>query len=251
MKIEKVNENQIRCTLTKADLAERALRISELAYGSEKAKNLFRDMMRQAQKEFGFNAEDIPLMIEAIPYRECIVLVITKVEDPEELDTKFSNFAPGIREGDPALDEMINEISTAADVLDLFKKIQDSVANNTSGPAESISGTASISDPDSEAENESLSRMFTFSSLANVTRLAQIVGSNYKGISSLYKDEAYGTYILVVDKGSHTREEYNRFCNMVSEYGAMHKSLPATERFLEEHFAPIIKDTALTTLAQL
>ena len=43
MKIEKVNENQIRCTLTREDLASRELKISELAYGTEKAKSLFRD----------------------------------------------------------------------------------------------------------------------------------------------------------------------------------------------------------------
>ena len=67
MKIEKVNENQIRCTLTREDLASRELKISELAYGTEKAKSLFRDMMQQANFEFGFEAEDIPLMIEAIP----------------------------------------------------------------------------------------------------------------------------------------------------------------------------------------
>ena len=43
MKIEKINDNQIRCTLTHADLAARNLKISELAYGTEKAKSLFRD----------------------------------------------------------------------------------------------------------------------------------------------------------------------------------------------------------------
>ena len=67
MKIEKVNDHQIRCTLTKADLADRELKISELAYGTEKAKSLFRDMMQQASAKFGFEADDIPLMIEAIP----------------------------------------------------------------------------------------------------------------------------------------------------------------------------------------
>ena len=49
----------------------------------EKAKSLFRDMMQQAAFEFGFEAEDLPLMIEAIPASaDSIVLVITKVEDP-------------------------------------------------------------------------------------------------------------------------------------------------------------------------
>ena len=95
MKIEKINDNQIRCTLTKEDLASRQLKLSELAYGTEKAKRLFREMMQQANFEFGFEAEDIPLMIEAIPMNaECIVLLITKVEDPEELDTRFARFSP-------------------------------------------------------------------------------------------------------------------------------------------------------------
>ena len=101
MKIEKVNDNQIRCTLTKEDLASRQIKISELAYGTDKAKSLFRDMMQQANFEFGFEAEDIPLMIEAIPMNaECIVLIITKVEDPEELDTRFSRFAPSVHDED-------------------------------------------------------------------------------------------------------------------------------------------------------
>ena len=85
MKIEKINDNQIRCTLTQADLADRELKLSELAYGTEKAKSLFHDMMQQAAAEFGFEAEDIPLMIEAIPTSsDSIVLIITKVEDPEK-----------------------------------------------------------------------------------------------------------------------------------------------------------------------
>ena len=44
MKIEKLNENQIRCTLTHADLAARHLKLSELAYGTEKAKSLLLTM---------------------------------------------------------------------------------------------------------------------------------------------------------------------------------------------------------------
>ncbi len=94
VRIEKISDKQIRCTLNKQDLSDRELRISELAYGTDKAKALFRDMMQQASYEFGFETEDIPLMIEAIPmYPDTLVLVITKVEDPDELDTRFSSFS--------------------------------------------------------------------------------------------------------------------------------------------------------------
>ena len=128
LKIEKVNENQIRCTLTREDLADRQLKLSELAYGSEKAKELFRDMIQQANYEFGFEVNDIPLMVEAIPLSsDSIILVITKIEYPEELDTRFSKFSEPDEEyfdeyeSDSAGEETIQG---ADDILDLFRKIQ-------------------------------------------------------------------------------------------------------------------------------
>ena len=43
MKIERISDNQIRCTLNKEDLEGKETLLSELAFGSEKAKGLFRD----------------------------------------------------------------------------------------------------------------------------------------------------------------------------------------------------------------
>ena len=81
MKIERISDNQIRCTLTSLDLSSRGINLAELAYGSEKARNLFREMIQQAAQEVGFEAEDIPLMVEAIPLSsESIMLIVTKVE---------------------------------------------------------------------------------------------------------------------------------------------------------------------------
>ena len=95
MKIERINDNQIRCTLTSFDLSARNINLMELAYGTEKARKLFREMIQKASNDVGFEAEDIPLMVEAIPLPgESIMLVITKIEDPEELDTRFSKFSP-------------------------------------------------------------------------------------------------------------------------------------------------------------
>ena len=128
MKIEKVNDHQIRCTLTKQDLANRHLKLSELAYGTEKAKMLFQDMMQQANYEFGFESDDIPLMIEAIPTAAgTMILNITKVEYPEELDTRFSKFSDMPDEYDNyTQDDMQDAFSEGADdILDLFKKIKE------------------------------------------------------------------------------------------------------------------------------
>ncbi len=258
MKIEKVNEHQIRCTLTREDLATRELKISELAYGTEKAKTLFRDMMRQAAYECGFEAEDIPLMIEAIPLNsECIVLIITKVEDPEELDTRFSKFAPSLHEEDGVYDEdteeLLDAFSDGADeVLNMLRKMSGSEQtpeNDKAGSTVSKSGKQAGT---RQAPVQQLTcQLFTFTSLSDVTRLAHIVSASYQGISSLYKNEATGTYLLLISPEGQNAADFNRTCNLISEYGRPEKAVISAKAYLEEHFEPLIKDHALTSLAQI
>ncbi len=251
MKIEKVNENQIRCTLTREDLADRELKISELAYGTEKAKDLFRDMMQQASYECGFEAEDIPLMIEAIPLNsECIVLVITKVEDPEELDTRFAKFAPSIHEED-AEDANDSEPDSADEVLDLFKRLHESRKAAAAESAASEKNINKESKGSEEDDKTDLTRIFIFNSLHNLIRLSGMVAGNYHGENSLYKDESEGQYILVIQKGDHSAKEFNRLCNILSEYGSARKSLPATRSYLEEHYTAVIAENAIQSLAKM
>ena len=226
MKIEKVNENQIRCTLTREDLASRELKISELAYGTEKAKSLFRDMMQQANFEFGFEAEDIPLMIEAIPLNaDCIVLIITKVEDPEELDTRFSRFAPSVTEdSDDDSDE-----STADEVLDLFRRIQ--------------------SEDNTEESDSVRSRLFRMDTLNQVINAAVVAAGHYHGFSTLYHEEGTDGYYLILTQGEEDREVFDRVCNVISEYGIPKRSTPASLTFLEEHCSTLIAEHALQRLS--
>ena len=251
MKIEKVNDHQIRCTLTKADLADRELKISELAYGTEKAKSLFRDMMQQASAQFGFEAEDIPLMIEAIPLNsDCIVLIITKVEDPEELDTRFSRFAPSIHDDD-SLDDMIQDLTEGADeVLDLFKRIHGDRSSKKENHPDTARKEAEKT-PSGTKEQLSLTRVFSFGSLGNVLRLSNVLKGFYQGESFLYKDTAADRYILQINNASHTPDDFNRICNCLSEYGHPEKMIPGGESYWQEHCELILGGNALETLSQI
>ncbi len=252
MKIEKVNDHQIRCTLTKADLADRELKISELAYGSEKAKNLFRDMMQQASLKFGFEAEDIPLMIEAIPLNsDCIVLIITKVEDPEELDTRFSRFSPSSQEEDSdGLEELLQNLPGAENVLDLFKRIQAGAPNGSAG-GRTAAGVPSAAKEEVAVQSAPLSRIFSFPALRDVIRAASVINGYFTGASSLYKDTASHRYLLVVTSSQGGPREFNKICNILSEYGQMETSFGSNEAYLEEHMKAIVKEHALRSFAQV
>ena len=238
MKIEKVNDNQIRCTLTREDLAERQIKLSELAYGTEKAKLLFRDMMQQAAYEFGFEADDIPLMIEAIPLsQDTIILVITKVEYPEELDTRFSRFS------DPDPEDVYEEAMAgggAAQAADA-QGSKDSFVSEENDKKKETPVNVLVD----------ITKLFVFSDFSEITRLAHTLQGFYQGNNDLYKNEAAHKYYLLVSKSRQTPEEFNKVCNILSEYGTQQTYTPAAGAFMKEHYQVILKNHALQTLAEL
>lgn len=253
MKIEKISDSQIRCTLSKEDLMDRELRLSELAYGTEKAKALFRDMMQQASYEFGFEADDIPLMIEAIPISpECLVLVITKVEDPDELDTRFSKFSSSNLDSDDFSNESEDD-SFTDDLLNCFDQITEILDDDEPIVPTEDGSTSSTEDEESTSKEVNipvnLYKVFSFRSLDEVIQMSTMLVGSYHGENTLYKDSVNQVYYLTVYKSSHTAEEYNKACNLISEYGIPVKSTYATVNYFEEHFETIVKKDAIQILS--
>lgn len=261
MKIEKVNDNQIRCTLTREDLADRQLKLSELAYGTEKAKTLFRDMMQQANYEFGFEAEDLPLMIEAIPLSsDTIMLIITKVEYPEELDTRFSKFSEP-SEGDypDVADTKTPVAASADDILGAFKKMQEEQKKEEIPPDDFVPLHEAIADKAADSKKEEpvpqpivdITRLFIFHDLEQISELSRVLSGFYDDENILYKNPAENTFYLILRKGHHTPEEFNKVCNILSEYAASSKYSKASQAYFEEHFKTLIAGNAVQVLAEL
>lgn len=256
MKIEKINDNQIKCTLNKSDLASRQIKLSELAYGTEKAKSLFRDMMQQAFTEFGFEAEDIPLMIEAIPVSaDCIVLVITKVEDPEELDTRFSRFAPS----DEDLDDMdvIEDtgLPIANDLIDMLNQVKEKVASVADGSFIPLPESLGVKKKEDKKTTDKsalpLFKIFSFDSLGSVINVSHQLTGVYRGQNSLYKAAKTGRFYLIAYKSSHSLEEFSAICCVISEYGRGENSSAANEAYIKEHFIKIIPKRAIQKLQEV
>lgn len=267
MKIEKINDNQIRCTLTREDLADRQIKLSEIAYGSEKARSLFREMIQQANYEFGFDASDIPLMVEAIPASmDTIVLVISKVEYPEELDTRFSKFS---EPDEDLLDEEQSDVlpmpeaKGADDILGLFRKMKEASKNageqedKTESFAETLANTILENKKKAEEPKETiaipvdLTKMFVFRSMERVETFAHVLNGFYQGSNDLYRNEKKGVYVLFLHKGDHTPEEFNKVCNIASEYSLQQTYTNATYSFYQEHCRLVLAQRALQVLQEI
>ena len=249
MKIERISENQIRCTLTSTDLSSRNLNLGELAYGTSKAKKLFHEMIQKASADFGFEADDMPLMVEAIPLSgESIMLIITKIADPEELDTRFSRFSEP--NDDEPLTSLASQLLEGADsLLSLFS------GNDKNAPADSkadsLDNAANTDDSDSEQPSV---RIFIFNTLDDVCHAARICAPVCDTPNTLYKNPSGGLYYLVVRQNSDNSDSFNRMCNLLSEYSERFKnsSAPyALEAYFAEHYEVIVDAHALATLSKL
>ncbi len=258
MKIEKINDRQIRCTLTREDLANREIKLSELAYGSDKAKALFQDMMQMAAQDFGFEADNTPLVIEAVPVSmDSLILIITKVEDPEELDTRFSRFSPedSAHEESPSFTELKDRIEGADDILGLIKRISEAKkraaqrAKEAQEPAESAQKAETAGEEDTDLRE--LTRFYLFSSLDDAIHAAGVLGSIYDGPNTLYKNSENGDYYLFLKKAGSSAEQFNKVCNVLSEYAVPCKFTPGVEAHFAEHMETILADQALQNLYQL
>lgn len=246
MTIERLSDTQIRATLTKQDLQERQIQISELLYGSDKAKELFHDLMQRASYECGFDAEDLPLMIEAIPVdSDCLVLVVTKVEDADELDSRFSHFTPFEEKDAPAQKPILPAL--ADEVLNYFSQFKEMLSKK----ANDLGLKIEISSETAPELPASLIKVYLFEKLRDVSRFASVIQSVYHGEIELYKDNATGNYYLLLDIAGHTAEEFNKLCNIASEYGHPVTSNAATHLYYKEHFSPITGEHLLASLAKL
>lgn len=290
MRIEQINENQIRCFLTREEMERRHLQLKELAYGTDKAKRLFHELMQEAYTRFGFEVQNMPVMIEAVPLHDnSLVLIITRVDNPEELDTRYSSFAPSVRSGaddaelpaSSALSQLLDAIrqqigdkgAPAADPADGEEEKDSGAGDQASGSTQAAGGTQQAAEGRSAGSRKAPSghsrktsvdpggnkgiasprpQLYTFQSLGRAADAACTAAPSYRGASALYRDPADSKYYLFLspEKGI-SASDFTGALSVFSEFGTSEYITPAREQHLLEHCEVLCADNAVEKLAAL
>lgn len=233
MKIERLSENQLRFTVWSNDLPEGGITIAELAGDSEKTEELVKYMMEKAKEEFGFETEQQPIVIEAIPVnKDCIVFLVTKV-DEENPDSKYS---------------YIQKLKQQA--MDMARSLKTGEIE-LGGEAENEEEDV-LSRPVDDKTGKVLPYMiYTADDLEKFITVANISRSYYDSDNTLYKSFDDKTYFLVVHHNRNTPQEFQYLCESLGEFAVPYKFNYATKYYIDEHYRKIIEDNALQTLAEL
>ena len=237
MRIEKINSNQIKCVLDKDELLKRHINVSELAYGSDKAQELFKDMMQQASFEFGFESGSAPLMIEAVPLSsDGIMLIITKVDNPEDLDDKYTGItmpsARTFKKKEADEEEDITDYD-----LDLLEDLDPELEN----------------DDDSKVSDNTISAFFVyaFNSLDDLSDASKFLDFFEVTSDRVYKISETKQYLLSIQTDSVTKADCKVIRGKLSEYGEAVQCRKSKLNYFDEHYEIIVKDGAISKLKVL
>ena len=228
MKLERLSENQIRCTLSDADLSDRNLTLSELAAGNHKMHEFIKEIMEQASDEFGFDAAGKPLIIETKrTSAEKIVFTFTKIENPEDFLRMILSHA-------------IRDISLGM--------------SGAAGPVEQEL-PPEFQDPDGGIplgigiyQDSFVADIFSFEKLSVISELANAVNIGSCDRSFLYKDDISDVYYLILEKDKPGDEAFRRLCLTAGEFGVPVYMGPEAHAFFEEHLECLAKGDALEVM---
>lgn len=123
MRLERLNYNKIKIFLTFDDLSERGLTKEDLWKDAPKVQQLFRDMMQEANKELGFEA-DGPIAVEVFSLQaQGMVVIVTKENGETDIEDEFRD---EFIEMQVTLDEsehILYEFASLEDVIALASRL--------------------------------------------------------------------------------------------------------------------------------
>lgn len=262
MNIEQINDKQIKCVLNPNDLECRNITISDFTYGSAMSDRLFGEITKRSKVRYGFNEDNLALMIEAIPLpNESLVLLITAIEDPEELDTRFSKFSPTPDDVENAVKESHStekqRLHNANEIFSLLSSFKDALVNSVGLSPEAATtktdSKTSVPKPQSKTDESphkaarQISLAFSFENIDKIIALSKILVCKYRGKSSLY--EKNGVFYLIINNKEHCPQEFNQICNIICEYGTSANFNHYAAIYFSEHCNLILKDNALNELS--
>ena len=200
MKIEKVNENQFRCTMTMGELLQRHLTLKMINSDSTDTRRLVREMIERSADEVGFEPNEYPVMVEAVRNPEGdLVFTVTKITSPDDLPPQFRQQADSLR--------FINNLSRALRAQQKEEKIRQ---------------------PQPLA-------VFCFNRQDGVTLPPRLKKTPEGVQSSLFLNHEAGQYYLVVTAQPKAAEAFRKTCLLLSEYGRQIPSTSATKAYYAEH----------------
>ena len=227
MKIEKINDNQIRFIFMPQDLADRNIDINDfVAHPPNGSHGLFQEITGILQSDYGFAPIGTPLMFEATMSNDSLCVTVTRM-NPDAMGG-FQNMLGGMM-------SQINPQMLAGHngfVQTHIPNAQQPQANPKKKAAKSLPPRDYI--------------LYSFDNLDILAMVASRIGSNFLGGSHVYKIE--GKYHMLLQITGMSDIMIRKLEGLLCEFGKRELSGPIARNKMLEHGEVIIAEDAVRKL---
>ena len=246
MKIKRINDNTISCTITPEDLRANGFKLDDFFERKKEAVEFIRQTVAQIAISENFNLEgELTTMRISVLPDHSLNLLITREDNSDNAAREVRRIARSIFDSIAArAAEKASEKEADRDD-DSAGSLMQSLLHDISEDAE----TGTEKDKKEKTDNDGIAAkdtfMFSFYSVRDAMDCCKVFAGAGPLESSLYYLREDDTYFLIVRRISQTLAGFERYVLSANEFGELVTSEERYIAFVTEHGVSIAKDHAI------
>lgn len=240
MKIERVDDNTIKCFISLEEMEEYHVEYSDFLTRTDKAQELMHEIIKQAHDEVGYQPPKFAFEMQIMMVPEQGMVLTFSEKEPFDIHDKgkVNAFLEHLKDFVGRLTDYKDKISNGEEADEFLKKagfMKGAPVQQNAPAADKPKGADATPAEVNEA-------VFAFANLTQVMDFANALPANIRITSELYKMD--GAYFMHVTKGGASYDRYSKVCVVALEFGELYRADVGCDEMLKEHGECLIAEKA-------
>lgn len=231
MKFRKLDDNTVRCVLSKEDMEERGLKLEDFFTDKDKTRGFLEEIVRQAQEEVGYETSGDTLAMQVMPLPHNGLAITFSEHAEHSIKDMIGHIRSALEDvNSEELDNMITPLYE--DEKQQVKKKEKSASNKPK-------------------KKKKFFRVYRFENMNLVEDFCKTIPKEFIVKSQLYKDETEQQYYLTIEKGRLSTKNLENICLRAPEFATLISNQEGYIVYCKEHFHCLIKKGAVKVMRKL
>lgn len=239
MKFTKIDENTVRCVISKEEMESYNLEIEDFIKKNKKVKDFVELLIDKAGDEVGYEHSNgmMQLQLQPLPKMGLAITFSSREITPEELSKEIA-----IRLGEEKAETFLDTVS---ELIGKEKKGKSDEATDSLKKK-----NTKVKKTSEEIEIPDLC-ICKFSNLSDIGAFCGQVPEHFYVKGSLYKDENDNAFYMAIERARCKKEKYLYVCRLALEFSYLDSSRTARFAFLNEQCTCIVRENAFSVFRKI
>ena len=195
MKFRRIDEDTVRCIVSKEDMQEYGIALEDFFKNKGKVHEFLHEIVERAEQEVGYEPKEGMLSMQIMPISQNTISITFSDHGPEDYEDMMSNFKDSIGNLQDSMGDLLEEIDEEDEDMEL---VSSDVVSDFGKRAKS-----DIKSDDSRVVGmeKSSTIMIAMDSIEKMAEFCRVLGIETTVKSELYELKGRNNYCLIIDKG--------------------------------------------------